>query len=110
MDLADVHANVEQGCHIASMGGTWMAVVYGVAGMREHNGHITFHPRLGRIERLAFHLTIQGQLLMVSIDRRDGQVTYLLRDGTGLAIGHFAEELKLEPGQPVSRALDAGGG
>ena len=22
MDLADVHANVEQGCHIASMGGT----------------------------------------------------------------------------------------
>ena len=35
MDLADVHANVEQGCHIASMGGTWMAVIYGVAGMRE---------------------------------------------------------------------------
>ena len=61
MDLADVHANVEQGCHIASMGGTWMAVVYGVAGMREHNGRITFDPRLGkRIEGLRFQLTIQG--------------------------------------------------
>ena len=109
MDLADVHANVEQGCHIASMGGTWMTVVYGVAGMREQGGRVTFHPRLGRrIERLGFSLTIQGQRLRVSIDAHASQVTYLLREGTGLAIGHGAEELTLEPGKPVSRPLDAG--
>jgi hypothetical protein len=47
-DLADVHANVDQGCHIASMGGTWMATVYGLAGMRDQNGRITFHPRFGQ--------------------------------------------------------------
>ncbi|HEU4689312.1 MAG TPA: glycosyl hydrolase family 65 protein [Vicinamibacterales bacterium] len=111
MDLADVHANVEQGCHIASMGGTWMTVVYGIAGMREQGGRVTFHPRLARrIKRLAFHLTIQGQLLMVSIDSHEGQVTYLLQEGTGLDIGHLAEELKLEPGTPVSRTLDAASG
>lgn len=110
MDLADVHANVEQGCHIASMGGTWMAVVYGVAGMRDHGDRITFHPRIARrIERLEFRLTIQGQLLVVSIDGRTRQVTYLLREGIGLTIGHFEEALALEPGQPVSRTLDAGG-
>ena len=104
MDLADVHANVEQGCHIASMGGTWMAVVYGVAGMREQNGRITFHPRLGqRVEGLRFHLTIQGQLLTVDIEGRKGQATYLLREGSGLTIGHLEEELKLEPGKPMSR-------
>jgi alpha,alpha-trehalose phosphorylase len=34
MDLADVNADVQHGCHIASMGGTWMAAVYGAAGMR----------------------------------------------------------------------------
>jgi alpha,alpha-trehalose phosphorylase len=106
MDLADAHANVEQGCHIASMGGTWMAVVYGVAGMREHNGRITFDPRLGtRIEGLRFHLTIQGQLLTVDIEGRKAQATYLLREGSGLTIGHLDEELKLDPGNPVSRAF-----
>jgi alpha,alpha-trehalose phosphorylase len=93
------------------MGGTWMTVVYGVAGMREQGGRVTFHPRLARrIKRLAFHLTVQGQLLMVSIDSHEGQVTYLLREGTGLDIGHLAEELKLEPGTPVSRTLDAASG
>jgi alpha,alpha-trehalose phosphorylase len=109
MDLADVHANVEQGCHIASMGGVWMAVVYGVAGMREQNGRVSFQPRLGqRMEGLRFHLTIQGQLLTVDIGGRKGQTTYLLREGTGLTIGHLGEELNLEPGKPVSRAFDAG--
>jgi alpha,alpha-trehalose phosphorylase len=106
MDLADVHANVEQGCHIASMGGVWMAVVYGVAGMREQNGRISFHPHphLGqRIEGLRFHVAIQGQLLMVDIEARKGQTTYQLREGTGLTISHMEEELKLEPGKPVSR-------
>src|SRR5215510_6836839 len=29
MDLADVGGNVKDGCHIASMGGTWMVLTYG---------------------------------------------------------------------------------
>jgi alpha,alpha-trehalose phosphorylase len=29
MDLADVGGNVRDGCHIASMGGTWMVFAYG---------------------------------------------------------------------------------
>ena len=104
MDLADVHANVEQGCHIASMGGTWMAIVYGVAGMREHNGRVTFDPRLGSvIEGLRFNLTVQGRRLAVDIEGRKGQVTYLLREGAPLTIGHLEEEVALEPGTPVSR-------
>ena len=107
MDLADVHANVDQGCHIASMGGTWMSVVHGIAGMREQNGRISFHPRLGpRIEGLRFHLTIQGQLLTVDIEGRKGQTTYLLREGSGLTIGHMEDELKLEPSKPVSRDFE----
>src|SRR6478736_362154 len=34
MDLADVGGNVKDGCHIASMGGTWMMLTYGFGGMR----------------------------------------------------------------------------
>lgn len=32
MDLGDASGNVRDGCHIASMGGSWMAGVYGLAG------------------------------------------------------------------------------
>ena len=38
MDLADVGGNVKDGCHIASMCGTWMMLTYGFAGMRDNDG------------------------------------------------------------------------
>jgi alpha,alpha-trehalose phosphorylase len=34
-DLADIGGNVRDGCLIASMGGTWMVIVYGFAGIRD---------------------------------------------------------------------------
>jgi alpha,alpha-trehalose phosphorylase len=102
MDLADVGGNVRDGVHIASIGGTWMAVVYGLAGMRDYGGKISFNPK-SWIERLCFPLTIRGQRLQVCIDH--GSVTYLLKQGEGLAISHREEELKLTEGKPITRTL-----
>ena len=34
MDLDNVEGNVKDGCHIASLAGSWMLCVYGLAGMR----------------------------------------------------------------------------
>ena len=45
MDLADVGGNVKDGCHIASMGGTWMMLTYGLGGMRDDDGVLSFWPR-----------------------------------------------------------------
>ena len=42
MDLADVGGNVKDGCHIASMGGTWMMLAYGFGGMRDNDGALSF--------------------------------------------------------------------
>ncbi|PNU19572.1 family 65 glycosyl hydrolase [Geothermobacter hydrogeniphilus] len=104
MDLADVGGNVRDGCHIASMGGTWMVVVYGFAGMRDDNGEISFRPHLSpAIRRLRFSLTIRGQLLDIEMNQQ--QVTYLLRDGQGLDIRHEQQALTLIPDQPVSFPL-----
>ena len=101
MDLADVGANVKDGAHIASMGGTWMAMVYGGAGMRDYGGKLSFNPRLpDEFARLRFPITVQGQVL--EIDVGQDSVTYLLREGEGLAITHIEEPLRLEPGKPVT--------
>jgi len=45
MDLADAGGNVKDGCHIASMGGTWMMLTYGFGGMRDSDGMLSFWPR-----------------------------------------------------------------
>jgi len=38
MDLGDIGGNVRDGLHIAALGGTWMAIVYGFAGLRDQGG------------------------------------------------------------------------
>ncbi|MDB4285415.1 glycoside hydrolase family 65 protein, partial [bacterium] len=104
MDLADVGGNVKDGVHIASMGGTWIAVVYGIAGLRDWNGRISFHPKLPeKTCLLNFRLTIRGRLLEVDM-KREG-VTYTLIEGEGLNFEHCGEEITLSPGSPVRRDL-----
>src|SRR5947207_13326818 len=45
MDLADIGGNVKDGCHIASMGGTWMVLAYGFGGLRDDYGTLSFRPQ-----------------------------------------------------------------
>ena len=101
MDLADVGGNVRDGCHIASMGGTWMGVVYGLAGLRDYGGRLAFHPKK-QVPALRFRLTVRGQQLAVEIEA--GRVTYRLEEGDGLTIYHVDERLDLRPGEPVHRS------
>ncbi|HEY9798302.1 MAG TPA: glycosyl hydrolase family 65 protein [Leptolyngbyaceae cyanobacterium] len=104
MDLGDVAGNVKDGCHIAAMGGTWMVAVYGFAGMRDYNGHLSFHPKLPEtVKRLQFPLTIQGQRLEVDIQQTTA--TYLLRQGTQLSITHQGKDIQLLEGMPVTVEL-----
>jgi alpha,alpha-trehalose phosphorylase len=100
MDLADASGNVKDGCHIASMGGTWMGVVYGLAGFRDYRGRLSFRPHR-QVQDLRFRLTVRGQRLAVAI--KAGRATYTLEQGEGLTIHHLDERLDLKPGEPVSR-------
>jgi alpha,alpha-trehalose phosphorylase len=98
MDLADIGGNVKDGCHIASMGGTWMVAVYGFAGMRDDDGVLSFDPRLPRqISCLQFPLCTRGQCLEVTVEHK--KVSYLLREGTELTIFHRGNEVHLTQGK-----------
>lgn len=104
MDLGDVAGNVKNGCHIAAMGGTWMVLMYGFAGLRDDDGRLSFQPRLPKtVQRLRFPLTVRGQRLHIEIDEQSA--TYLLQQGTQLSIVHQGEELQLSQGIPVAIAL-----
>ncbi|MBD3317567.1 MAG: glycoside hydrolase family 65 protein, partial [Chitinivibrionales bacterium] len=100
MDLGDVGGNVKSGLHMASMGGTWMAIINGIAGMRDYNGEVSFRPRLpGKIRRLRFPLTIKGRQIEVNIDRT--KVVYTLINGDAIDITHEDEPVRLTRDTPV---------
>jgi alpha,alpha-trehalose phosphorylase len=100
MDLADVGGNVKDGCHIASMGGTWMMLTYGFGGMRDDDGTLSFWPRRAPEENaiLRFPITYRSQLLEVEIGLE--KVEYALREGSRLMIRHEKEEIELTPENP----------
>jgi alpha,alpha-trehalose phosphorylase len=102
MDLADVGGNVKDGCHIASMGGTWMMLTYGFGGMRDHDGTLSFWPRRAPEDNaiLRFPLTYRGQMLDVEIGLET--VTYALREGQSLVIRHEMEEVQLTREHPLA--------
>jgi alpha,alpha-trehalose phosphorylase len=102
MDLADVGGNVKDGCHIASMGGTWMMLAYGLGGMRDDDGMLSFWPRRAPEDNaiLRFPVTYRGQTLEVEIG--PGKVEYTLRDGESLVIRHEAEEIRLTRENPLA--------
>src|SRR5262250_1374777 len=69
MDLADVGGNVKDGCHIASMGGTWMMLIYGFGGMQDYDGTLSFRPRRAPEDNamLRFLLTWHGSIVDIEI-------------------------------------------
>ena len=95
MDLADVGGNVKDGCHIASMGGTWMMLTYGFGGMRDYDGTLSFRPRRAPEDNaiLRFLVTYRGQMLGVEIGLET--VRYELREGETLVIHHETESIQL---------------
>jgi alpha,alpha-trehalose phosphorylase len=102
VDLVDAHENTADGIHIASCGGTWVALVAGFGGLRDLDGQVRFHPRLpAEWERLRFRVQVRGQL--IEVDMTGEKTTYRLLEGNGLLIEHFGEQLRLAPGEPVRR-------
>ena len=95
MDLANVGGNVKDGCHIASMGGTWMMLAYGLGGMRDDDGMLSFWPRRAPEDNaiLRFPVTYRGQRLEVEIGLEKAE--YRLREGECLVIRHETEEVQL---------------
>ncbi len=101
MDLGNVEGNVKDGCHIASLAGSWMLCVYGMAGMRHYDGTLSFHPCLpNEIKCLSFSLTVGNRIMDIEIGAESA--TYKLREGEPLRFRHCDEEVCLSAGESKS--------
>jgi alpha,alpha-trehalose phosphorylase len=100
MDLNDLEHNTRDGLHVASLAGTWIALVAGLGGLRECKESLSFTPRLPEgITRLAFNLMFRGRRLRV--ETTSTSTTYSLSEGDALELRHFAETITVTKGEPV---------
>ncbi|MGW1128782.1 glycoside hydrolase family 65 protein [Streptomyces sp. NPDC002526] len=104
MDLADLEHNTRDGLHIASLAGTWMALVAGFGGTRRDGDSLRFAPRLPeKFSRLAFRLQFRGRCLQVEIG--PDKATYSLLLGDPLTIHHHGTEAHVDGEGPVTLAI-----
>jgi len=102
MDLSDVGGNVHHGAHIASIGGSWKALVYGFGGLHDSDGEIRFRPRPPqKWQGLRFRLRI-GQAVLEVQTGVEGTV-YILREGETVRFHHEDIETTLTAADPEVR-------
>jgi alpha,alpha-trehalose phosphorylase len=104
MDLRDLEHNTRDGVHIASLAGTWVALVAGFGGLRHYQGDVSFAPRLPEgLTRLAFTLLLRGQRLRVTVTAKKAH--YLLEEGEPLGIRHHGTDVTLHAGKELSQDI-----
>jgi alpha,alpha-trehalose phosphorylase len=103
IDLDDRAHNTRDGLHLASLAGTWIALVAGFGGMRASNRRLRFAPRLpSGITRLRF--TIRYRESKISVAVADGTVTYQLLEGAPVRLEHHGVELDVKE-EPIEAAI-----
>jgi trehalose/maltose hydrolase-like predicted phosphorylase len=121
IDLADTHAAIDGGVHIASLGGMWMMTVLGFAGLTMNESGLGLKPQLpDGWQSLAFGVHWRGRHVLLTIDASRKTVEATLSSGASMTItlgGHqhhlrreaplvagFAVEWVAKPNHPVSAA------
>src|SRR5262249_8259915 len=106
MDLNNLEHNVQDGVHIASLAGSWLALVMGLGGMRTHGKALSFAPRLPQqLVRIAFRLLFRGRNIHVEV--KATEAAYQLLDGAPLRVKHYGDEITLSVGETVTRPIEA---
>jgi alpha,alpha-trehalose phosphorylase len=107
VDLRDLNHNTRDGLHMASLAGTWLALVAGFGGMRDHDGALTFAPRLpGGLTRLRFNLLHRDARLRVDV--RPDEATYSVYDGKhAMSFTHHGKAVELAAGRELTLPIPA---
>ena len=78
LDLDDYNNDTEDGCHITSMAGTWLAIVKGFGGQRIVDDKLSFNTTLPKNwDQLAFKIKFRQNLLEIIIDQDGTQIVNL---------------------------------
>jgi maltose phosphorylase len=101
LDLDDYNKEVEEGCHITSMAGTWMSIVEGFGGMRIKNNTLHFSPRIPKEwQGYSFKINFRNQILKVSVAQN--KTNFVLEGDTEITVNVNGKEVLVEPNNLVT--------
>ncbi len=91
LDLYDTHKNTADGIHAANMGGTWMGLTYGFAGLRIKADGLHFRPHLpDGWQKYSFRFRFRDNLVEAVVD--EAGIRFTLLDGPGMTVMVDARE------------------
>ena len=101
LDLDDYNKEVEEGCHITSMAGTWMSIVEGFGGMRVKNDQLHFEPKIPKQwEGYSFKINFRNQILKVSVN--PNETKFSLEGGAAITVFVNGKEVTVEPNSLIT--------
>src|SRR5699024_4445737 len=78
LDLDNYNNDTEDGLHVTSMTGSWLAIVQGFAQMKTFDDSLSFAPFLPKSwQAYAFHVNYRGRLLAIRVDQEKVTITLL---------------------------------
>ncbi|MGM0379219.1 MAG: glycoside hydrolase family 65 protein [Bacillota bacterium] len=87
IDLDNSHNNSMHGVHTAAMGGAYLGIVYGFAGLRFKDNELHFNPKsIPNIEGYNFRMNFRGSIIKVKI--KNDKVSYKLIKGKPVKFYH----------------------
>lgn len=101
LDLDNTHKNTKDGLHLANMGGTWMGIVVGFAGLRIKESGLHFRPQIPKEWReYSFQLQFKKRLLHFKINNEACYVD--LTHGDSLFIYVWGKKTKIDSNHRIS--------
>jgi alpha,alpha-trehalose phosphorylase len=102
LDLDNTHGNTKDGIHTANMGGVWMAIVYGFAGLRIKEQGLSFDPDIpDPWKGYRFRICYRDSRIQITIT--PSVATFTLLSGTEKKISVYGKSYTLA--DPLSIAL-----
>ncbi|MDN6900179.1 glycoside hydrolase family 65 protein [Oenococcus sicerae] len=94
LDLDNYNHDTQDGLHITSMAGGWLAIVQGFAGMRIRKGQLHFAPFIPKKwSGYSFRLLFRGSLIEVVVNQTGSH--YYLIEGPSIVIENFDQKIKV---------------
>jgi len=98
LDLDNTHGNTKDGLHLANMGGTWMAIVFGFAGLRLKESGLILNPVIPKEwDSYTFNIVFQGRRLKITVEQE--KILISLLNGEDLIIRLYEDSLTIAKGK-----------
>ena len=100
LDLDDYNREVDEGLHITSMAGTWMAIVEGFGGKRVRNGKLFLNPLIHeKWQKYSFRIFLKDHSLQVTVTKE--HVGLLYKGPEPIVVNVYGDDKKVFPNETL---------